>query len=97
MENMDFTKQLKRIFSPKELKELEVATFETIVKLAIEGNPKAQFHLGGCYFLGKYVKKNIDRAFYWFDKSAEQGDVNAGEILKLWAKTWNEQRSTQND
>ena len=95
MGNLNVEKQLKKFFSPQELKEIELMSFEAIVKSAMEGNSKAQFQLGSFYFLGKYLKKNMERAFYWFDKSAEQGDIQATEVLKLWIEELNQQRSTK--
>ena len=39
--------------------------------------PKAQFRLGSLYYNGDVVERNLEKAKYWFEKSAEQGDSDA--------------------
>ena len=46
-------------------------------------NPKAQFRLGSLYYNGDGVERNLEKAKYWFEKSAEQGDSDAQRILGL--------------
>lgn len=35
--------------------------------------PKSQFRLGSLYYNGDCVERNLEKAKYWFEKSAEQG------------------------
>ena len=50
---------------------------------AYEGDTKAMNNLGVCYERGTGVKVNLEIAFEWYMKAAEQGDVygcfNVGE------------------
>ena len=39
--------------------------------------PKAQFRLGSLYYNGDGVERNLDKAKYWWEKAAEQGDSDA--------------------
>ena len=54
-------------------KELEV--------LAEQGDPKAQFRLGGRYRRGDSIKKSLTKAVEWYTKAAEQGDQAAKKRL----------------
>ena len=51
-------------------------------KSAEQGNAKAQFKLGNCYYNGEGVEKDLDKAIYWYEKSAEQGNEDAEMRLK---------------
>ena len=42
-------------------------------KSAEQGNAAAQYNLGLCYYEGKGVKQDYEKAVYWYTKSAEQG------------------------
>ena len=53
-----------------------------LLKLAEDGNVDAQYCLGGCYYYGKGIAKDIDEAIMWWSKAAEQGDEGAIEMLK---------------
>lgn len=46
---------------------------ELIKILAEQGNAEAQDALGGCYYLGEGVAKDLKQAMYWWRKAAEQG------------------------
>ena len=52
---------------------------------AYEGDTKAMNNLGVCYERGTGVKVNLEMAFEWYMKAAEQGDVygcfNVGEWI----------------
>lgn len=39
--------------------------------------PKAQCRLGSLYYNGDDVERNLEKAKYWFENSAEQGDSDA--------------------
>ena len=50
-------------------------------KSAEQGHAKAQFRLGGCYYYGLGVKKNVVEAVKWYRKSAEQENAKAQSSL----------------
>lgn len=43
--------------------------------------PKSQFRLGSLYYNGDVVERNLEKAKYWFEKSAEQGNAEAQNNL----------------
>lgn len=45
------------------------------------GHTRAQFYLGDIYFRGLGVEKDFDTAFYWFLRSAEQGNDSSGQNM----------------
>ena len=45
-----------------------------LITKAESGDPKAENDLGYCYQFGKGVEKNLDLAFEWYKKSADQND-----------------------
>ena len=47
--------------------------FEQIKRLAEEGNLEAQYHLSGCYYGDKFVKKDLMIAQKWMLNAAEMG------------------------
>lgn len=51
-----------------------------LIELAEKGNSNAQYFLGLSYAEGVQVEKNAERAFYWFDKSAEQKNPLALQV-----------------
>lgn len=50
---------------------------ELLLKLANEGNPLAQFRLGGLYYHGHGVAEDENMAIYWWKKSAANGNAEA--------------------
>ena len=50
-------------------------------KAADQGNPDAQFILGGTYYAGRGVPKDYAAAAEWFRKAADQGNVKAQFLL----------------
>lgn len=48
---------------------------------ASNGHKDAQFELGCCLFYGNGVSPNIDTAETWFERAAEQGNIDAGKYL----------------
>ena len=54
---------------------------KTYRKAAEQGDAKAQFNLGDCYYFGKGIKKDYNEAVQWFRKAAEQGHASAQFIL----------------
>ena len=55
--------------------------FDTLLKLANEGDPNAQFDLGARYATGEDVKQDYSESVRWFTLAAEQGHVIAQATL----------------
>jgi len=51
--------------------------------LATKGNTEAQYSLGYLYYHGKGVKRDVNQAIKWFEKSAKQNHPHATEALRL--------------
>ncbi|MDR3233255.1 MAG: TerD family protein [Planctomycetaceae bacterium] len=51
----------------------ENISFDTLLKLAKQGNAEGQWRVGLCYLGGDGVTENAGEAVKWFRKSAEQG------------------------
>ncbi|CAB4380940.1 unnamed protein product [Rhizophagus irregularis] len=63
----------------------EKSIFELHLKSAEEGDSNAQIELGKCYFFGKGVDKNHNKAFEWYLKSANKGNhIAENELGKLY-------------
>lgn len=58
--------------------------FDFQMKLAIKGNPEAQFKVGEMYETGFGVKKSMKEAEIWINKAASQGHETAGFKLLYW-------------
>ena len=46
---------------------------EELIKRAEEGDDRAQYQLGLAYYNGNGIKQSNRDAYYWFQRSAEQG------------------------
>lgn len=57
-----------------------------ITKCADAGSARAQLWLGESYRLGDDLPKDKEKAIYWYEKAAAQGDKDAKERLKLLKK-----------
>ena len=68
----------KLFFSKKEYKE----SYEYALKGAQLNNPESQNNLGYYFENGIYVKKDIDKAKYWYQLAATQGYIKAINNLK---------------
>jgi len=55
--------------------------FESLHKLALNGDPDAQFDLGARYATGEDVKQDYSESVRWFTRAAEQGHVIAQATL----------------
>jgi len=64
---------------------VKIGDYETAFKIwlpfAEKGDMVAQWNIGRLYYLGKGVTKDVDKAIYWYEKSAEQGDKYARKAL----------------
>lgn len=63
-------------------KDKENMVFDLMKKSANQGYEKAQFSLGKMYEIGLIVEKDIDKAIYWYQKSAKQGHEKSKLALK---------------
>lgn len=57
--------------------------FNIWMSLALKGDDKAQNSVGACYNYGKGVEAEFDKAIYWFELSANQGNVKAKDNLGI--------------
>uniref|UniRef100_U9STP2 HCP-like protein n=1 Tax=Rhizophagus irregularis (strain DAOM 181602 / DAOM 197198 / MUCL 43194) TaxID=747089 RepID=U9STP2_RHIID len=63
--------------------------FELYQESANFGNSSAQYNLALMYENGEGIKKDINQATYWYNKSAEQGDQGAqNKLNKLNKRKW---------
>ena len=53
------------------------ATTKQLLELAEQGDVMAQKFLAYRYDIGQGVKKDYEKAVYWYEKAAEQGDAVA--------------------
>ena len=52
-------------------------SFELFLPLAKKGDADAQYRIGGQYRFGQGVKKDYEKALFWYRKAAEQGHAEA--------------------
>ena len=71
---------------------------QEIITLANQGNAQSQYELGLMYELGMGIDKDLDRAFIWYQKSANQAYAKHSIIwaffmhwLKVLIKTFSNQ------
>ena len=58
-----------------------------IEELANKGNDKAQYNIGYMYHRGFGVKQNYERAVYYYEKAASNGNADAQSMLgDRWMK-----------
>ena len=89
MRNPNFFKNPSRVHSdstdsaPKTISAPGPAAtdFDTLLKLANDGDPNAQFDLGARYATGEEVKQDYSESVRWFTLAAEQGHVIAQATL----------------
>ena len=62
------------------------ATTKQLSELAEQGDVMAQKFLAYRYDIGQGVKKDYERAIYWFEKAAEQGNRIAQKNLDIVSK-----------
>lgn len=61
--------------------------YDTIKKLAAQGDPAAQFDLATMYDVGEGVVRDLSEAAKWYRKAAEQGEVAAQYNLAIMFDT----------
>lgn len=59
------------------IEDINNPSFDDYLKLAEQGDSKAQFNLGNCYCNGQGVQQDYQLAVQWYMKAAEQGDSDA--------------------
>ncbi len=74
--NADAERNLKAL-SADAYDQLSALAPDKLIPIAKSGDPRAQFFLAGCYYMGKGTAKDITQAFYWMEKAANNGDSNA--------------------
>jgi TPR repeat protein len=57
--------------------------YQAQLALAMKGDPRAQYFLGEMHEQGLGTKQDVDEAFKWYAKAAEQGDVLAKRKLSM--------------
>ncbi len=50
-----------------------IGTNEDLYKAAENGDIESQYSLATLYYEGKETEKNLEKAFYWYQKAAENG------------------------
>ncbi len=63
---------------------LDSPTPEEVISLANQGNSKAQYKLGLMYELGLGISKDLNQAFIWYQKSADQDYAKAQYNLGIF-------------
>ena len=53
---------------------------------AEQGDVRAQYWLGGCYYFGVGVEQNYTEAVIWYRKAAEQGQTIAQSLFQIAAQ-----------
>ncbi len=56
--------------------------FEKLQKAAEQGDDKAQYNLGLCYFNGEGAPQDFNAAVKWFRQAAKQGNEDAKMALE---------------
>lgn len=79
-----YGKRIKLISANRNVDEV-INAFES---KAQEGNPDMQYRLALIYKNGEIVKKNRERAKYWFKKSADQGNILSQKEYYKLSKTF---------
>jgi TPR repeat protein len=52
--------------------DVQQGIFDSYLKLANEGDVVAQYVVAQRYEIGKGTEKNLEKAFYWYEKAADQ-------------------------
>ena len=69
--------------------------FQVQLAMAEQGNTRAQYYLGEMHEQGLGTKQDVDEAFKWYTKAAEQGDPLAQRKLAHRQEIINEIRKEQ--
>lgn len=77
------------------LEDADERLFKVQLAMAEKGKPRAQYYLGEMHEQGLGTKQDIDEAFKWYAKAAEQGDAMAKRKLALRQEIISEIRKEQ--
>ncbi len=82
--------------NPTEVSSLKQKIIKHIIHNAKQGNPVDQYFIAMMNLDGKGIAKNRDKALYWLNKSAVQGNIKAryelGKVLSTNLQTWKKGR-----
>ena len=67
----------------KAIEWLEEANHPDLIQSAENNYRPAQYYLGWFYFYGHGVKKDVNKAIYWYEKAANQGCKESKKMLKV--------------
>src|SRR5437667_7006935 len=70
--------------NPTDIKDL--SDINLLEQAAKNGNEDTINNLAVCYENGEGTEKNLEKAFYWYQKAAENGDKNAMNNLAICYK-----------
>ena len=54
-----------------------------IIELANQGVVDAEYMLATCYDKGIGIEQNSEKAFFWFERAANQGEMDSGRLLSV--------------
>jgi TPR repeat protein len=77
------------------LEDADLRLFKVQMAMAEQGKPRAQYYLGEMHEQGLGTKQDVDEAFKWYAKAAEQGDPLAQRKMSLRKEIMNEIRKEQ--
>ncbi|RIA81852.1 hypothetical protein C1645_836301 [Glomus cerebriforme] len=55
--------------------------YKLYIKNAEKGDNESQYYIGDCYFYGRKIEHNYNKAIEWFSKSSEGGNIRAMFML----------------
>ena len=61
-------------------------------RFAKEGEREAQYDLAKCYHQGNFVKKNCEKAAFWYRSAALRGDEKARGHLENFLKNYQKKK-----
>ena len=79
---LDTSRQLQQAEKAFDAAEYE-QSLQSLLPIAQQGNPKAQYAIGYMYYYGKGVERNLTLAKNWIRNAAEQGYTPARDALNM--------------
>ena len=73
---------VSHIVGTKHVKQDRNKGIALLEKLAEQGDAQLKYELGRCYYYGKIVEQNKERAMYWYTKAAAEGHILALDALE---------------
>ena len=56
--------------------------FSWIQKAALQNHKASMYFMGWCFYYGEGVEKDLQQAYYWFTKSAKNGESQSKRMIK---------------